>query len=311
MAGTLFERFGFPIEDSTVDFDALASSAGCPFVGTVCKKKSKGGVCSIRPSEGAVPVIICPNRMYEREYRFLKLIAQDAFQSYGMDSLDLDEAELPVLHRGDDVVKAAKNSGRNSVGVFGGTMGSEIKLPPALEGGGSYSVDFVVVLVSPEAELLGFVPVEVQTIDTTGSYKASVDAHVMDRANISSKFGLNWENVSKRIIPQLITKGLMLQGESLCTHGLYFVTPAAVFSKIALRLGGIQLQRQIPNQPGSITFMQYRHGARAAGDTYELDLAGKLTISTSDMSLAFISPKNLPPAGAYREKIALRLAKQP
>lgn len=310
MAGVLFERFGFPVEGSEVDFAAVVEAEECPFVHGICKKKRMGGICSVRPSEASEPVIICPNRMYEREYRFLKLIAQDAFSKGQEDACDLDSEGLPCLHRGDSVIQAAQDSGKNSVGVFGGSLGGEIKLPPALEGGGSYSVDFVLVMVSPEGELLGFVPVEVQTIDTTGSYKASVEAHDEGLRIIPSKFGLNWENVSKRIIPQLITKGLMLQGERLCTHGLYFVTPQAVFTKIALRLGGIQLQRQIPNQPGSITFMQYGHGDRHDGGVIELDLLGKLTISTSDMSLAFISPKNLPPAGSYQKKIAARLAKQ-
>ncbi len=40
-----------------------------------------------------------------------------------------------------------------------------------------------------------------------------------------SKAGVNWENVSKRILPQLIYKGYVLRRERLCSKGLFFVCP--------------------------------------------------------------------------------------
>ena len=50
-----------------------------------------------------------------------------------------------------------------------------------------------------------------QTIDTTGTYqnarRALLDHHVIEKDTV----GLNWENVSKRIIPQIIYKGQVLQ----------------------------------------------------------------------------------------------------
>lgn len=307
MAGRLFERYGLPVTLSGPVAAAARATGECPFIGKPCTKHSKGGVCSIVPAELGTPVIVCPKRIYERNHRFLREIAWDAFAKDQPDACHIGEDGLPLLHRGEHVVEAAQRSGLIEFGAFGSTLGSEIKLPPATTGGGSYSVDFVVVAVSPEGDILAFVPVEVQTIDTTNNYRSSVEAHDRDGSIVDSGVGLNWENVSKRILPQLITKGLMLQGERLCTRGIYFVTPQPVFDKIAVRLGGLNVQRSIPQQPGSITFVRYGYDASTGSSPLTLGRTGTLTISTSDMSLAFISPRNLPLAGSYESKIRTRL----
>lgn len=309
MAGVLFERFGFAVDASPAPAGYVAARQGlqCPFISDTCKKHKSGGVCSITPTELKRPVIICPNRLYERQHRFLREIAVDAFVASQPSAYNLDPEGLPILHRGNQVVAAAAASGLIEIGAFGGTLGSEIKLPPAVAGGASYSVDFVLVAATPEGDLQGFVPIEVQTIDTTNNYKAAVADHEATGAITQSGVGLNWENVSKRILPQLITKGLMLQGERLCTHGMFFVTPSPVFDKIATRLGGIQSLRQIPMQPGSITFSRYDVDQATQASPLLLTRDGSITISTSDMSLAFISPRNLPPAGSYESKIKSRL----
>ena len=49
---------------------------------------------------------------------------------------------------------------------------------------------------------------------------------------------MNWENVNKRILPQIIYKGHVLRLEERCTKGLYFVCPKQVYSRIRERLGG-------------------------------------------------------------------------
>ena len=152
----------------------------------------------------------------------------------------------------------ASSTGNVRVGLFGKGWAKEVQLPAGVEGGARYSVDYTLVAVSPDAELLGFAPIEVQAIDTIGTYKPSLEA-LQDGRRVapSPKVGLNWENVSKRILPQLITKGLILQGERLCASGLFVVTPDLVFQRIMTRLGGIDRFREIPQQPGSITFIRY------------------------------------------------------
>ncbi|MFF7291050.1 hypothetical protein ACFY9N_00820 [Microbacterium sp. NPDC008134] len=305
--GAVYERYGIPIGDPQSRESVAAAQGICPFVGTNCKKKAKGGVCSVTPTGLGTPVIICPNRLYERQFRFLREIAFEAIVSNQPDIFDLARDGLPVLHKGPEVATAARKIGKVAVGAFGANLGGELRLPKASVDGASYSVDFVLTAITPEGELLAIVPVEVQTIDTTNSYASSVSAHELNGSVSPSNFGLNWENVSKRILPQLITKGLMLQGERLCTRGMYFVTPKAVFDRIAARLGGLEAQRAIPHQPGAITFLRYDYGESNGAIPRPLERVGNLTVSTSDMSLAFISPRNLPPAGAYESKLREKL----
>ena len=55
---------------------------------------------------------------------------------------------------------------------------------------------------------------------------------------VNSTANPNWENVNKRIIPQLIYKGQVLQREEGCKKGLFFVCPTPVYHNITARLGG-------------------------------------------------------------------------
>ncbi|TKA21346.1 hypothetical protein, partial [Xanthomonas euvesicatoria] len=71
--------------------------------------------------------------------------------------------------------------------------------------------------------------------------------------------GLNWENVNKRILPQLIYKGQVLQREALCRKGLFFVCPQPVYTRIMARLGGVGGLIRYALQPASITFLAYEH----------------------------------------------------
>ena len=87
---------------------------------------------------------------------------------------------------------------------------------------------------------------EGQTIDTTGNYRTAREALLKDREIIADTVGLNWENVSKRIIPQLIYKGQVLQREELCKTGLFFVCPQPVYERVLNRLGG---KERIPSFP--------------------------------------------------------------
>lgn len=302
--GTIHEWFGFQPTDTSHAAAAAANSKLCPFLAGPCTKS--GGVCSVVPSASVGPVIVCPKRLYFHGHEFLRVIAHTAF--YDLD-LDLDVDGLPTLVPGAEARSVAARKGLYQAAVFGQGFGGEIKLPPAVPGGGQYSVDFTIVVVSPDGELKAFVPVEVQSIDTTGSYRESLSKLEADRSVVSSKFNMNWENVNKRILPQLIVKGLMLQAERLCSTGLYFVTPEPVYERIMARLGGLERLRRIPPQPGSITFMRYNHDERSAseGSPLELDLIEFRTASTSDLSLAFITPENLPAGGSYEMSIMQKL----
>jgi len=90
--------------------------------------------------------------------------------------------------------------------VFGKRWGKELRLPGRGARGG-YFVDWILARLSRDHSLAEFVAVELQTMDTTGSYEAEVRAYLGGKTEAApSKAGINWENVAKRILPQIIFK---------------------------------------------------------------------------------------------------------
>lgn len=143
-----------------------------------------------------------------------------------------------------------------AIAVFGKGWGGELRLPQR-KGVGSYFVDWVLARLDEEGELVEFTAIEVQTIDTTGNYQTAREVLLKRRELVSDTVGLNWENVSKRIIPQLIYKGQVLQREDLCKTGLFFVAPQPVYERVLERLGGKGKLPKFPSQPASIHFISY------------------------------------------------------
>lgn len=167
-------------------------------------------------------------------------------------------------------------------------------------------MDWVLALVDGHGKLVEFIAVELQTMDTTGSYEHAIRALYAGESPAPSKAGINWENVNKRILPQIIYKGHVLRHEPLCRKGLYFISPSPVYGRITERLGGT-LAGYHP-QPGALTFLWYdlAEGVRD-GVPKDLVLSGKLTTTIDQVALAFTSPQNLPGSGVYERAIQAAL----
>ena len=249
MAGTISEFFGYRAEDQSAAALKAVANKKCPFLGSACTKmlgreRTISGVCAIRQKTAGSPsVICCPNRIYAEEYKMLKTIAKNAFHE------DLK------LYAGRAAVPKSKKEG-GAIAVFGHGWGGELRLPQR-QGTGSYFVDWVLARLDGKGNLVEFTAIEVQTIDTTGKYSAAQKALKKDRSIISDTVGLNWENVSKRIIPQIIYKGQVLQREELCRTGLYFVCPTPIYKRVLNRLGGKDKIPTFPTQPAAIHFVAY------------------------------------------------------
>ncbi|MEO5706734.1 MAG: hypothetical protein ABIT10_12535 [Alteraurantiacibacter sp.] len=86
-------------------------------------------------------------------------------------------------------------------------MSRDVAIAPEVQLAGFGNVDFVIAHVNDE-KVEHFVSVEAQTVDITGSYRpayiALVENRMLDRA---PSFGLNWDNVYKRYMTQVIRKG--------------------------------------------------------------------------------------------------------
>lgn len=249
MAGYISEFFGYRSEDKSDAALRAAAKRICPFTSAPCQKilarqRIPSGVCSIRQKSPGSPIVICcPIRMYADNYAMLHLVSEKAFGK----KLNLYAGRIAVD-------KAKVECG--AVAVFGHGWGGELRLPQR-KGTGAYFVDWVLARLDGEGHLAEFTAIEVQTIDTTGNYQTARKALLNDRSVIADTVGLNWENVNKRIIPQLIYKGQVLQREELCKTGLFFVSPLPVHERVIERLGGKDKIPSFPYQPASIHFLAY------------------------------------------------------
>lgn len=303
MASNITEFFGYSPGDQSAAAKKARELLECPFLGQTCTKTlndgSVSGVCTIKPITSG-PVICCPIRLYAGNYQILKDVAAQAFGG----GIDLIISSDAGSHR-------EKHPGEPCIIVFGKRWGKELRLPSRTKnaGGqvGAYFVDWVLAHIDASGKLLGFVAIEVQSIDTTGNYQAERLAY-LEQGSFEDKStaGLNWENVNKRILPQIIYKGHVLRREPLCHKGLFFICPTPVYTKIAERLGGNLTE--IHQQAGSVTIMWYDIGAPVPeGQIRPLELGGQSTTTIDQVALAFTAPSNLPPAKVYEQAIIAEL----
>lgn len=299
MSGFISEFFGYRAEDNSTLAAQNVSRQVCPFLGSYCTKalgdrsnRTLSGVCSVRQvSAGSPSVICCPNRMYAENYKMLSTIAEKAFRV----KLNLYSGRLAVA-------KAKQENG--AIAVFGHGWGGELPLPKR-QGRGSYYVDWILARLDGTGELVEFTAIEVQTIDTTGSYKNARSALIDRQAIEKDTVGLNWENVSKRIIPQIIYKGQVLQREELCRSGLYFVCPKPVFDRVIERLGGKDKLTQFPTQPAAIHFVAYDYLENETvedGKIRPLGIIEEYCTTVYKVQEAF-SAVDLPEQNVYRDAI--------
>lgn len=204
------------------------------------------------------------------------------------------------LYSGRAAVEKARSEG-GAVAVFGHRWGGELRLPKR-NGAGNYFADWVLARLDSRGELVEFTSIEVQTIDTTGNYRDSRAGLIDGRREVKSTVGLNWENVSKRIIPQLVYKGQVLQREPLCRSGLWFVTPESVYSRILERLGGADnMAFGYAPQPGALHFLRYDYDADCQlvkGAPTRLKVIGDECTTVEQVQAAF-NRVRLPEPGVY------------
>lgn len=292
----IYEFFGYLATDRSPAALGAADQQHCPFLGQTCIKTLSDGVvsgaCALKQVNSG-PVICCPIRLYAEDYRVLRDVSDRAFEA-GM-----------ILVPGPAARTESRRRGHPVVGVFGKRWGGELRLPQR-QGTGGYFVDWVLVLVDEHGELVEFVAIEVQTIDTTGNYRSSrLGLLAEGRPVIQSTTGLNWENVNKRILPQLIYKGQVLQREEKCKKGLFFVCPTPVYNKVMDRLGGAAGLTAFHLQPASVTFLGYNYADLSVVRPGELaPIALEIEHSTTVYKLQErFNNVELPTANVYRDAI--------
>jgi hypothetical protein len=292
MAIWITELFGYEAMDISDVAVNVRERELCPFLDERCKKTLNdgivSGVCTLKPATSG-PVICCPIRLYADDYRILRDISDQVFGP-----------GIP-LEKGPAAARSARQMKAPTIAVFGKGWGGELRLPQR-GGQGAYFVDWILARLDSTGDLQEFVAIEVQSIDTIGNYRDQRASLLGGYRGHASPAGFNWENVSKRILPQIIFKGHILRREPLCTKGMFFVCPTPVYDRIQRRLGNSPLS--YPVQPGSLTFRWYDLGpARGEGHTRSLVNGGQFTTTIDQVVNAFSAPTNLPAGGVYAEAI--------
>ena len=291
------EIFGYAPDDVSSIARTFWNLKACPFVGKGCIKYNHDktvcyGTCSISnrtTKELKETVIICPNRLYADNYTTIRHVAENAF------------GKGSVFYTYPEYVQNLLSTGtRSCVVALGHDSGREIKLGRAM------SMDWVVAKIEND-KLVEYVGVEVQSIDITGNYRDNWYAYsqLSDPPNTSiplSAHGLNWANVHKRLIPQLIRKGLVYSRSSLVKKGLYFVLPDRVYQEFEKIIGKLPVQNIVNSS--TMTVFTYDLGiAVPPGQHRALELTRTLQFSLSDFSSQFISGTDLPAGAVLDDKI--------
>lgn len=280
----IVEIFGYAPDDLSPIARKAWANKHCVFIGATCTKTNHDGsevygACSV--TSIGEDCVICPNRLYSGNYQILVDVAEDAFGSglklytYNQYTKLRAEGNLPVC-----VVALGQNSGK------------EVKL------GRQLSMDWVLAKVSGRT-LLEYVGVEVQSIDITGNYRdnwASYrDLPQQPNARIqASGHGMNWANVHKRLIPQLIRKGLIYSRSDHVASGLYFLLPEIVYRRFEAVIGA-DIPLEVEKSPDHLTVFTYGLGPRVRhGEIRGLVPLRKIRFSLEEFSSRFVAGDNLP-----------------
>ncbi len=288
----LCEIFGYAPDDVSANARKQWKSQDCPFVGKTCIKHSHPqdgtvvvyGSCSVvnKLRKGEVEeVIICPQRLYANGYASLKSCVIDAFSRDipVCTPKEYSEHKKRQTLPDDFVVLLGKNSGR------------EISLsnPGVIK----LSLDWVMARLI-NGKLTSVIPCEVQSIDITGNYRDNWRAYSVEAPEIpDSNHGMNWANVWKRLIPQLILKSSIAATSKLCRSGIYFVIPNRVYVQFEKLVGDVP--KVDKPEDGILNVMTYELGPQVTHGSIRTIVRNRtLRMSAVEFAKAFASGKQLP-----------------
>lgn len=278
----LIEVFGYAPDDLTPSVRSLWRLGACPFTNRPCSKSNHDtsvvyGTCSVTSTLG--DCVICPNRLYENNYATLRSASADAFGN-DIELLMFDEYIRRRDEKGSIVVALGQNSGK------------EVKI------GKSLSMDWVLAKLE-NSTLVEYIGIEVQSIDITNNYRDCWYAYknLTSQTNTipASEHGMNWANVHKRLIPQIIRKGVVYSSSAFVRSGLYFIVPEVVYQKFEDIIGAdIPLVDDKGSKILTIHTYALSEPPPAHGFQRHLVPVRQFRVSLDEFAQRFISGPNLP-----------------
>lgn len=248
-------------------------------------RKYPYGTCSVssgvNQAEGS-EIIICPKRLYANEYQIFNHILDGAWQ---------DQSKILLVGGTVADLKQKAQQVSNPVVAFGQGSGRELQV----NSNGSLSMDWVLQSYAHNSSELvpqEFVGLEIQSIDITGNYRENWDAYRKMKEGIpvdhvpTSGHGLNWANVHKRLIPQIIRKGNIYSKIERCV-GFYFILPDSVYKKFEEVIGDVSTVGGPSRE--NLSVITFRLGNKTApGERRKLEMVRQVHYSLGDIAASFI-----------------------
>lgn len=174
MSFPIVEIFGFPPNNHSDLAERTRSAYQCPFLEETCIKEGHDigmPLGTCTVTSPYGPVVTCPKRFYGKTHALLDKVAAYFFDTH-------------------DQILRIPEVGPNQ----------------------RSSLDWILAEHDSEGNVLTYHGVEVQAIDITGSVKPYFRAYMEgeDVSQIDHRHGINWANVFKRMMPQVLAKGAML-----------------------------------------------------------------------------------------------------
>lgn len=288
----IVELFGYQPDDTSEEARQYWNTKQCPFTNRQCIKidHSQGivyGTCSVtgRKEKGKnTEVIVCPNRFYAETYEIFSDVTRLLWPGQ----------EKSLIIGGDiEQLKKKAETVEHPIIAFGQHSGREIQI----RGKNTLSLDWIFQSYTRNTagELVPgkFVGLELQSIDITGNYRDNWSAYKKQKEGSNSLMsvpksghGLNWANVHKRLIPQIIRKG-NIYGKSERCAGFFFVIPESVFRKFEDVTAGLKPVSAPAKE--NLSVITYKLGEpKPFGVRRSLEKVREIHYGLNDFALSFI-----------------------
>ena len=164
------------------------------------------------------------------------------------------------------------------------------------------NVDFVIADVNKEEKRVRqFISVELQAVDITGSVEPVYNTIINREQTMTKNFsyGINWENVRKRYITQLVNKGFF---HHHWESKIVAVIQLALYKNLREKIRFDELDPK--SDTSNIVFMLYDFDKIVVSDSYHYDMQYKKAVGTSHSSLMNAALYKTPPS---KEKFEERI----
>jgi hypothetical protein len=261
------EFFGYAVADTSPEAKRHRDNRLCPFLAGPCTKRAGNGerlgTCS-RAAQTGGPIVICPVRFASGGEALPRIIASEAEPGKVL-------AVVPEVPVGQKIGRL-----------------DWVLADLAADG-------------SPEGTMYG---VEAQAVDTTGSLKPFVDAYFAgdDWNVVSHPSGINWKNVWKRIVPQILRKGRLFEAQ----HSRLYVIMQDVL--VDYNRNDMGLEEARPGEDPNVIFYAFHLQPNTPGPGYELVLRDRFKTTLRRIETAVGDVTSLPTRAELGSSVQRRVA---